>query len=155
MKKIVLCVNKDIYATYCLKLLEEFLRPHQISLISTISVSTPPQHLSDLATFEKQLLDSALSRENIYEDKIWEKKLTLSNQQNHQKLQEFLTDTQPDLIISIRFGCIFKEAELSMSKYGIINLHSGIIPNYRGIMSSFHALYAGEQNPVFLITISE
>ena len=46
----------------------------------------------------------------------------------------------PDLIISIRFGQIFHEPIISLPKFGIINLHSGILPHYRGIMATFWAM---------------
>ena len=68
----------------------------------------------------------------------------------HQNINsaEALTDIKnfaPDLIISIRFGHIFHAPAIAIPKYGIINLHSGIIPKYRGIMSSFWAILNGEE----------
>jgi methionyl-tRNA formyltransferase len=47
----------------------------------------------------------------------------------------------PDLIISIRFGMIFSSEMIATSSLGILNLHSGILPNYRGVMPSFWAMH--------------
>jgi len=51
-----------------------------------------------------------------------------------------------DLIISIRYGIIFKGDIINYPKYGIVNLHSGILPNYRGIMPTFWSMLNREQN---------
>ena len=50
-----------------------------------------------------------------------------------------------DLVVSIRYGRIFKAYFLTVPRLGVLNLHSGILPDYRGIMASFHALAAGER----------
>lgn len=47
---------------------------------------------------------------------------------------------QPDAIISIRFGQILKEAVIQQPRYGVINLHSGLLPNYRGILATFWSM---------------
>lgn len=53
--------------------------------------------------------------------------------------------TAPDLFISIRFGQIFQQEIINLPKFGAINLHSGIMPKYRGIMSTFWAIFHGEK----------
>ena len=50
-----------------------------------------------------------------------------------------------DLVISVRYGVILKEEFISCPKIGILNLHSGILPKYRGIMSTFWAMLNGEK----------
>lgn len=51
----------------------------------------------------------------------------------------------PELIISIRFGKILKSPILSMPSKGVLNLHSGLLPDYRGVMATFWALFNGEE----------
>ena len=46
----------------------------------------------------------------------------------------------PDLIVSIRFGGILKETVISIPRKGVINLHSGILPKYKGVMATFWAM---------------
>ena len=45
-----------------------------------------------------------------------------------------------DLLISIRFGQIFKAEAIAQPRTGIINLHSGLLPEYKGVMASFWSL---------------
>ncbi len=46
----------------------------------------------------------------------------------------------PDLCISVRFGKIFKGPWLRLAPKGILNLHSGLLPEYRGILATFWTL---------------
>ena len=55
-------------------------------------------------------------------------------------IAEFL----PDLIISIRFGQILQQPLINIPEFGVLNLHSGILPAYRGIMPTFWAILNGE-----------
>jgi len=50
----------------------------------------------------------------------------------------------PDLMLSIRFGGILREAALAIPKYGVLNLHSGLLPAYKGVMATFRALLQGD-----------
>jgi len=59
------------------------------------------------------------------------------NDINYPNRIDELSDLAIDLIISIRYGVIIKESVISLSKKGILNLHSGILPNYRGVMATF------------------
>ena len=51
----------------------------------------------------------------------------------------------PDLIVSIRYGAIFKAAAIAVPPLGILNLHAGLLPAYRGVIATFRALCAGER----------
>lgn len=50
----------------------------------------------------------------------------------------------PDLVLSIRYGKIFKQEFIKIPKYGILNLHSGKLPDYRGVLATFRALQNGD-----------
>jgi methionyl-tRNA formyltransferase len=56
-----------------------------------------------------------------------------------------LRDEKPDLIVSVRYRKIFKEEAIQVPTFGIINLHSGILPHYRGAMATFWAMLNGDQ----------
>ena len=47
---------------------------------------------------------------------------------------------QPDLALSVRYGRIFGSDFLKIPKRGVINLHSGRLPQYRGVLPAFRAL---------------
>jgi methionyl-tRNA formyltransferase len=58
---------------------------------------------------------------------------------------ELLRSADPDLIVSIRYRRILKEAAIAIPKNGVLNLHSGILPDYRGVMATFWAMLNGER----------
>ncbi|HUQ82350.1 MAG TPA: formyl transferase [Gemmatimonadaceae bacterium] len=51
----------------------------------------------------------------------------------------------PDLVVSIRYGAIFKSPAIAVPPLGILNLHAGLLPAYRGVLATFRALMAGER----------
>ena len=55
-----------------------------------------------------------------------------------------LAATEPDLVVSIRYGCILGAEALSIPTKGVLNLHSGRLPEYRGVMATFRAMLAGD-----------
>jgi methionyl-tRNA formyltransferase len=59
-------------------------------------------------------------------------------------LQE-VRDFAPDLIVTIRYGAILKSPVIAIPRLGVLNLHSGLLPNYRGVLATFRALAAGEK----------
>ena len=56
-----------------------------------------------------------------------------------------LAATEPDLVVSIRYGCILEAEPLAISTRGVLNLHSGRLPEYRGVMATFRAMLAGDK----------
>jgi methionyl-tRNA formyltransferase len=46
----------------------------------------------------------------------------------------------PDLIVTIRYGAILHNAVIAIPPRGVLNLHSGILPAYRGILATFRAM---------------
>ncbi len=50
----------------------------------------------------------------------------------------------PELIISIRFRKYLKEDLIAIPKHGVINLHSGRLPEYRGAMATFWSMLNNE-----------
>ena len=52
---------------------------------------------------------------------------------------------KPDLFVSILGNEIFKKEIISLSKHGILNLHSSLLPKYRGLMPCFWVLKNDEK----------
>jgi methionyl-tRNA formyltransferase len=50
----------------------------------------------------------------------------------------------PDLVISLRYGRILREPFLEIPRLGVLNLHSGRLPWYRGLLPSLRALIHGD-----------
>ena len=52
---------------------------------------------------------------------------------------------KPDLLISIAGNQIFKEKLINLAPQGCINLHTALLPRYRGLLPSFWVLKNNEQ----------
>jgi methionyl-tRNA formyltransferase len=65
---------------------------------------------------------------------------TLKDPPALQKLQ----DMRADLFVSIRFGKILGSEALGLPLRGVLNLHSGLLPQYRGVLATFRALLNGD-----------
>lgn len=61
---------------------------------------------------------------------------------------EFLDELdalRPDLIVSVSCPQIFKEPLLELPRLGCVNLHSALLPEYRGVLPTFWVLAKGER----------
>ncbi len=56
-----------------------------------------------------------------------------------------LAAAKADLYVSIRFGRILGEEAIRLPRLGVLNLHSGILPDYRGVLATFRALMNGDR----------
>jgi len=68
------------------------------------------------------------------------------NEVNSINGQEKLQSSDPDLIISIRYGTIIQSAVIAIPRFGILNLHSGILPQCRGVMATFWAMLNSDKH---------
>lgn len=151
--KIVLFLNKDLEANIAYNLLKSELLNHSVRIYYSDTVGNPknkPSDLIKLEYFEKGFVFNELS-EFINENKIENsfeffdnnfKSFPIKKCSNVNSV-EFINemkDLNPDLFISIRFGKIFKDEIIQVPNNGLINLHSAILPDYRGIMGTLHAI---------------
>jgi methionyl-tRNA formyltransferase len=59
---------------------------------------------------------------------------------------ERVKQLEPDVIVSVAAPEIFKPAILEAPRLGCINIHSGRLPKYRGMMPTFWQMRSGEPN---------
>jgi methionyl-tRNA formyltransferase len=59
---------------------------------------------------------------------------------NHPQSLDAISALKPDLLISVAGNEIFKKALIEMAPKGCLNLHSALLPKYRGLMPSFWVL---------------
>lgn len=62
--------------------------------------------------------------------------------------KEFLDELRqlgPDLVVSVSCPQIFKEELLDLPRLGCVNLHSALLPDYRGMLPTFWVLAKGEE----------
>ncbi len=63
---------------------------------------------------------------------------------NSKKNLQILKGQKPDLMVSIGGNQIFKRPLLNIATHGCINLHTALLPKYRGLMPSFWVLKNNE-----------
>ena len=64
-----------------------------------------------------------------------------------------LRELDPDVIVSVAAPEIFREEILSAPRLGCINLHSGRLPKFRGMMPTFWQMLSGERR--ITVTVHE
>jgi methionyl-tRNA formyltransferase len=63
-----------------------------------------------------------------------------------QWLTNYVVTQAPDLIVSFQFGFIFKDAVLTLPRFGAINLHSGVLPQRAGVNPTFWCMKDGDSH---------
>ena len=64
---------------------------------------------------------------------------------NSEDYTAHVRELKPDLIISYSAPQIIRPALLNIPKYGILNVHGALLPNYRGCLPSFWYLFNEEK----------
>lgn len=151
--KIVLFLNKDIEANIAYNLLKPELLNHTVRIYYSETVGNPnskPADLVKLEYFEKGFMFNELP-EFIHDNKITTPFEFFDNDFKSFPIEKCtsvnsaafiaeMEDFNPSLFISIRFGKIFKDEIIQVPKHGLLNLHSAVLPHYRGIMGTLHAI---------------
>lgn len=157
--KILILSNKDLASNFALNLLIPKLSDqHEIHLWLSEKVggkSLPSGQLARLKFFEQdlfnQLLSPTFSDNNPDKFKGFEglqsylaSECREENSINSAQSIARIKQLEPDLIVSIRYGGILKQACIDIPSKGVLNLHSGILPKYRGVMATFWAMFNGD-----------
>ncbi|MBM5781799.1 MAG: formyl transferase [Pelagibacterales bacterium] len=139
--KILLFLNQDIHAKKAFEILQSHLQKHEVQLVLSSQVGKT-QNLSS-----KLIQLKSIEQEGVqsFFDALKLPILQYQNINSEEALKDF-KEFAPNLAISIRFGQIFKQEFINLPKFGVLNLHSGILPHYRGVMASFWAILNGEKN---------
>jgi methionyl-tRNA formyltransferase len=140
--KITFLVNHDIAALLALNHLLPSLQQHQVEILYSNPLSnnrTLPKALDCLKKFDARLVTQAAGLNSFSQLGAFQ-----ANNVNKQDF-ELLRAQQPDLIVSIRHMTILQQRCIDLPRFGVINLHSGELPNYQGVMASFWAMLNNEQ----------
>lgn len=164
--KIVILANKDLASNLALNYLIPDLLQHDLHIFLSDQVGSnnnKPKPLIDLKFFEQDLfntilfpsLDDNLAHQEGRKTKIKSfaaigdllgKPIETLNDINLESGLNNLKSIGPDIILSIRFGKILKEKAIATAKLGVINLHSGLLPEYQGVMATFWAMLNRESH---------
>ena len=160
--RIAFLANRDIQSNFALNILTNKLSHHSMTIYLSDHVGKKRSDLTELnqlrfieqplfndtvfPTIEK--LPRALERFLTFHelgDQTGNEVISL-NEINSINGQEKLQSSDPDLIISIRYGTIIQSAVIAIPRFGILNLHSGILPQYRGVMATFWAMLNSDKH---------
>ncbi len=72
-------------------------------------------------------------------------KIVLEEPINSKSSIDIIKSYKPDLLVSILGNQIFKEPIINLAPKGCINLHTALLPKYRGLMPSFWVLKNNEK----------
>jgi len=150
---IILFLNKDLESNLTYNLLKEELVKHRVKIYYSKSVgkqNTKPTDLLKVEYYEKEYiykeLGPAIKQAQIatsfefFDADFKTFEIAKCTNPNKPEFIEEVKAFEPDLFISIRFAKIFREAIIKVPKKGILNLHSAILPDYRGIFGTLHNL---------------
>lgn len=161
--RIALLVNLDLHANLGANLLREALSGHEVALFFSHRVGGEQPAVPELKILQ------ALEQE-IPTRVVWPLAEAAGSQDRSARFLTFrqiaealggtcvplpkpnseeslahLRRFAPDLAISLRYGRVLKEAFLAIPRLGVLNLHSGHLPSYRGILATLRALLAGDR----------
>lgn len=157
--KIIILANKDIASNYALNMLLPGLVSHDVCVFLSTKVGGTKNitQLDTLMFFEQSLFNQLISPLiNIIQNESVYKSFEQLNRYLSQPMEELnlinccdglekIQKFTPDLIISIRYGNILKDDLLKIPHFGVLNLHSGVLPDYRGVMATFWAMLNDEK----------
>lgn len=161
--RIAVMVNDDLFSCIALNHLAPYLQGHEVWLGCTSRVGasptpatpTDPNPCLDQWRFLEQGLpmrtlfpklqalpltgsEQWLTTVQLARQHAWP--LTLIESLNTPGLLYTVKTFAPDVMLSIRFGKIFKGPWLTVARHGILNLHSGLLPDFRGVLATFWTL---------------
>ena len=159
--KIIVLANRDIASNYALNLLLPAIKHHDIAVFLSAKVggnNNQVAQLKQLQFFEQDLFNQGISPliNAINNSSTYQTFTQLERCYLAQPIEQLdcinrgtdlatIKNFQPHLIISIRFGQILKEDVLNIPAFGVLNLHSGILPDHKGVMATFWAMLNDQQ----------
>ncbi len=159
---IIIFTNRDLASNINLNILLPHISQHVTHVFVSDKVggknTDPPKELKELKFFEQTLFNDILfpQLENQNRDfkgqyltfnelsKKYNIPIQSLNEVKSLKTLDYLRSLKPDLILSVRYGKIFGNDFIKIPTQGVINLHSGLLPQYRGVLATFRALMNGD-----------
>ena len=155
--RLTILYNRDIHSNEALNHLLPSLATHDITLLYSCRVGANTQRdsrLEALAFFEQGFFTNYLfpmvDKTSRTAERLTFRELARRYATSEAPVKNInstegialLESSAPDLILSIRFGQILKDIAIAVPRLGVINLHSGLLPSYRGVMATFRAMQA-------------
>ncbi len=141
---IILLGHRDIASLFALNRLIALSPDHHYTVFvsGTLSSGKPmPGALAELARIDAELCKQYLAEYPVANVLHAARELQAPNSPAGLKI---LADCEPDLVVSIRYRRILRDDAIGIPRQGVLNLHSGILPDYRGVMATFWAMLNDE-----------
>lgn len=156
--KVVVLLNEDLPALYALNHLRSCLARHETTFFLSHAVGKAgplPPALRNLKAQEQGLVKSVLNHLPPRSgDRTFKTFPELAqdfgcegaylDRPRSEESRARLRACQPDVMVSVRYGGILDADHVALAPHGILNLHSGALPAYRGVLASFRAAAHGE-----------
>lgn len=157
--RLIIFTNKDLSSNLMLNHILPQLSENTVQIFVSDKVggkpkAAPPRALQEMKFLEQTLPNTILFPQLDNQKRDFIHKLLTFNELsekynvpiaslNDVKSEESLAKIaalKPDLVLSIRYGKIFGNEFLKIPRLGVVNFHSGKLPNYRGVLAIFRAL---------------
>jgi hypothetical protein len=145
--RVALCVKRDVFGLLALRTVLPFLQGSALRIFCSIKTrpnETTMRELSLLKALERDFpMDVLLPLAppgDLPAPAEWEELTDLAPGGGAARLLDF----GPDLVLSLRFSLIFRRELIARIPQGIINVHPGALPGYRGLYAPFWQALAGE-----------
>lgn len=154
--RVTLLLNRDLASLVAMNALIHHAPDYAYTVFVSAKVGglrrTEHRSLKELAFFEQTLFNQIVMPMMDLNPGISGKWKTFGHFQRHGIRIAELTDinsqagyqkvaaNKPNVMVSIRFGQILQQSIIDIPEHGVINLHSGKLPEYRGVMATFWAM---------------
>lgn len=155
---IILFLNRDLESNLVYNLLKPELARHNFRIFLSEGVGNTlrkPEQLLLLESFEKTyffgLISDLIRQHSIetefefFNNDFSSAPCEVCHDVNEPTFVDRIREFHVDVFLSVRFGKIFKDEIIQVPAKGVMNLHSAILPDYRGILGTLHALKDGRK----------
>jgi hypothetical protein len=146
--RIALCVKKDIHGLLSARILAAALGFAELRIfcsVKTRGAETAVPALARMKLLERDVAIDTLAADRpahpgLPHPDAWVPLTDLRADGGARTLLDF----RPDVVVSARFSLIFPQRVIDAVPRGIVNVHPGMLPGYRGLFAPFWQIRNGE-----------
>lgn len=138
--RILLLGHDDLASLYALDRLLGRLAPHELEVMLSGPLAGP----SSGALARLARIDAGLCRQFLETADPRLARARALPRPNAAEGVDALRELDPHLVVSVRYRRILREPAIRIPRHGVINLHSGLLPDYKGVMATFWAMLNDE-----------
>jgi hypothetical protein len=148
--KIAICTKRDLHGLVVVRQLVPLLGDAETRVFCSVKTRPDEERDPDLKLLKALERDfpldllSPLARRSGADDVCPSTWTRLPNLLPHDG-GALLAEYAPDVIVSIRFSLIFKPWLIERAQLGVVNVHPGPLPDYRGLFTPFWQMLNGEK----------